>query len=91
MACMIFLTSYDTGVQHDSFPRKCFADTHLAFTRGISSVMSHTLGHFDYRNVAQVVARTAGGGEAAGSSPVIPTKHWNIYETTSSSTSYREK
>ena len=26
-----------------------------------------------YRDVAQLVARTAGGGEAAGSSPVIPT------------------
>ncbi len=25
------------------------------------------------RDVAQLVARTAGGGEAAGSSPVIPT------------------
>lgn len=27
----------------------------------------------EYRDVAQLVARTAGGGEAAGSSPVIPT------------------
>ena len=27
-----------------------------------------------FRDVAQLVARTAGGGEAAGSSPVIPTK-----------------
>ncbi len=27
----------------------------------------------DFRDVAQLVARTAGGGEVAGSSPVIPT------------------
>jgi hypothetical protein len=27
----------------------------------------------EFRDVAQLVARTAGGGEAAGSSPVIPT------------------
>ena len=30
-------------------------------------------GIYRYRDVAQLVARTAGGGEAAGSSPVIPT------------------
>ena len=28
---------------------------------------------FTHRDVAQLVARTAGGREAAGSSPVIPT------------------
>lgn len=40
-----------------------------------------------HRDVAQLVARTAGGGEAAGSSPVIPTKqnareaflNWSYY------------
>lgn len=34
---------------------------------------------FMYRDVAQLVARTAGGGEAAGSSPVIPTS-MRMYE-----------
>lgn len=35
--------------------------------------------HVEYRDVAQLVARTAGGGEAAGSSPVIPTKKQNTW------------
>jgi hypothetical protein len=30
--------------------------------------------HIHYRGVAQLVARTAGGREVAGSSPVTPTK-----------------
>jgi hypothetical protein len=41
---------------------------------GISSVDSGS-GHFVYRGVAQLVARTAGGREVAGSSPVTPTKN----------------
>ena len=51
---------------------KHVAGTHLAFRRGISSVVV-LLWDFMFRDVAQSVARTAGGGEAAGSSPVIPT------------------
>ena len=35
---------------------------------------------FMYRDVAQLVARTAGGGEVAGSSPVIPTKIKNTLQ-----------
>ena len=32
-----------------------------------------------YRSVAQLVARTAGGREVAGSSPVTPTRQYYIY------------
>ena len=39
----------------------------------ISSADPELFGSMSYRDVAQLVARTAGGGEAAGSSPVIPT------------------
>lgn len=34
---------------------------------------SDSTGLFVYRGVAQLVARTAGGREVAGSSPVVPT------------------
>ena len=37
-----------------------------------------TLVH-SYRGVAQLVARTAGGREVAGSSPVTPTTFENLY------------
>ncbi len=40
---------------------------------GEYQVLRHMPWVFMYRDVAQLVARTAGGGEAAGSSPVIPT------------------
>lgn len=46
-------------------------------SRGISSVLkpySRTFWYILIRDVAQLVARTAGGGEVAGSSPVIPTR-----------------
>ena len=35
-----------------------------------------------YRGVAQLVARTAGGREVAGSSPVTPTKLWVVISLT---------
>ena len=43
-------------------------------------VIMSTLRHnsrVEYRGVAQLVARTAGGREAAGSSPVTPTKNYS--------------
>ncbi len=53
------------------------ANTHLAFTRGY--IKRRLVWDFlCNRDVAQLVARTAGGGEAAGSSPVIPTR-WYTY------------
>jgi hypothetical protein len=36
-------------------------------------LVSGILSRFKYRGVAQLVARTAGGREVAGSSPVTPT------------------
>jgi hypothetical protein len=41
------------------------------YAREISTPVPKASRH--YRDVAQLVARTAGGREAAGSSPVIPT------------------
>ncbi len=59
------------GSPNDSFPWKCFEDTHLAHTQGISS--AGMPGFKVCRGVAQLVARTAGGREVASSSLVIPT------------------
>lgn len=68
-----FLTSSDMGSQYSVPLWRCYERTHLAFTRGyIKRRLDFLIGN--YRDVAQLVARTAGGGEAAGSSPVIPTK-----------------
>jgi hypothetical protein len=39
--------------------------------------LARSVGLLGYRDVAQLVARTAGGREVAGSSPVIPTM--NLY------------
>lgn len=61
------------GSSNNIFPWKYFESTHLALKRGISSVEAIPWGFMYFRDVAQLVARTAGGGEAAGSSPVIPT------------------
>lgn len=63
------------GSSNDLFPWEHFESTHLALTRGISKRQVPYLGVLCIlnRDVAQLVARTAGGGEAAGSSPVIPT------------------
>lgn len=55
-----------------SLRRRCEI-THLAHARGYIKRRSWTF-CTKKRDVAQLVARTAGGGEAAGSSPVIPTK-----------------
>ena len=45
-------------------------------SRGISSVLRQALGFYVVRDVAQLVARTAGGREVAGSNPVAPTDIW---------------
>ena len=42
-------------------------------SRGISSVLRQALGFYVVRDVAQLVARCAGGAEVASSSLVIPT------------------
>ena len=47
------------------------ADTHLSYKAGKERMVGQ---EFMYRGVAQLVARTAGGREVAGSSPVTPTK-----------------
>ena len=63
------------GSSNDLFPWEHFESTHLAYKQGISERRVPYLGILctKKRDVAQLVARTAGGGEAAGSSPVIPT------------------
>ncbi len=62
------------GSSNDSFPWKRFASTHLAIRREYQ-VPGFTLGFYvqTFRDVAQLVARTAGGREVASSSLVIPT------------------
>lgn len=70
---MIFLISYRSGVQDCIFPWKCTEGAHL-HTRGISKRLGRVLGfRVISRDVAQLVARTAGGREVASSSLVIPT------------------
>ena len=66
---MIFLTSRYRNLSV-SFPVEMVLGHPPAHMRGISSI---TLG---YRGVRSLVARTAGGREAAGSSPVIPTSNY---------------
>ena len=69
---MIFLTSYDKG----ALMVYCRGSKLRAPTLqlcGECRAFDAMLGAFMSRDVAQLVARTAGGGEAAGSSPVIPT------------------
>ena len=54
-------------------PRRRCEITHLAHARGYIKRRSWAF-CTKKRDVAQLVARTAGGGEVAGSSPVIPTR-----------------
>ena len=68
---MIFLTRFDRDFKI-SASVEVDCDNPPCVTRGISSVRGQ-MGLFVLRDVAQLVARTAGGREAAGSSPVIPT------------------
>ena|GEM_PF-3335909 len=72
---MIFLNIMLIGDSNGLFPWKYTENTHLAITQGISSVEDGALRRLCYiRGIAQLVARTAGGREVAGSSPVTPTK-----------------
>ena len=60
--------SFEAGSRR--FSEKIHRDGEVRATREKSK---HGIIHI-VRDVAQLVARAAGGGEAAGSSPVIPTK-----------------
>ena len=65
------------------------ASTHLHIHAG--NIYSLPLTKQDqnfFRDVAQLVARTAGGREAAGSSPVIPTRLQLFYEKTDRSNNF---
>ena len=71
---MIFLTSYDTGTQDGLSLWRHSASAHLANMRGNIKRQSCVLGIFWLNGVwRSLVARTAGGREVAGSSPVTPT------------------
>lgn len=54
-------------------PWKYVAGNHLHISAGNNFIHARARRILLYRDVAQLVARTAGGREAAGSSPVIPT------------------
>jgi hypothetical protein len=43
-------------------------------SKGISAILTQVK-----RGVAQLVARTAGGREVAGSSPVTPTRNYSLF------------
>ena len=59
------------GVQYPVIPRSYYENTHLANTRG--NIKQSSRDFKLHQGVAQLVARTAGGREVAGSSPVTLT------------------
>lgn len=78
MACMIFLMSYDRESKMICFRGNGLRTPTL---RKAGNIKRHDFpsGLLWFRDVAQLVARTAGGREVAGSSPVIPTTRKLVY------------